>query len=49
MKHTCPCCGYRTLDEETQELTIYVKFVFGKMMEFNLMTLIVKEELIFHP
>lgn len=48
MKYTCPCCGYKTLDEEPQELMTYVQFVFGKMMAFNGMTLIGKEELIFH-
>jgi rubrerythrin len=32
MKYTCPCCGYKTLDEEPPGTYDICKIVFGKMM-----------------
>jgi hypothetical protein len=49
VKYTCPCCGYKTLDEEPPAHMIFAVFAFGKMMVFNFETLITKEgQMIFH-
>jgi hypothetical protein len=43
-KFYCPCCGYNTLAEPPEGTTIFAKFVFGKMTQYNLKTQIMKVE-----
>ena len=44
MKYTCPCCGYKTLEEEPPVHMKFVIYVIGKMMMFSLIILTLKAE-----
>lgn len=42
MKYICPCCGYKTLDEEPTDTYEICKICFGNMMGFDLETQIMR-------
>ncbi|GIO22871.1 hypothetical protein J11TS1_14520 [Oceanobacillus sp. J11TS1] len=48
VKYTCPCCNYKTLDEEPPDTMTFVKVVFGKMMATNINILMKQVLIIFH-
>lgn len=37
MKYTCPCCGYKTLNEEPPGTYDICSICFWKMMEFSIL------------